>query len=865
MKKKVFILFINLLFAGYIWGDVKIPNYNIKQIEKMNRGLVAIHSGNGEVSVTWRLFKEDASDISFDLYRKTSEKRVKLNKSPLWFSTYFTDKNVNTSEDNEYQLFVHNKKNKDILVATYLLTAEKAKTPYISIPLVPLKFKDAELFQPNDASAGDLDGDGELEIVLKRVGAFYACSQSGLCPEGNILEAYKLNGKRLWQINIGPNVRQGAQYFQFLVADFDGDGKCEVAIKSSEGTTFGDGKIIGDENNDGITDYINRDEKSRLFGKIVTGPEFFSVVEGTSGKELARGPYIERGKSEDWGDNYANRMDRQLGAIGYFDGNLPCIFWARGYMAKTVMETWTFRNGKLNRLWTFDTSKDSKLKDYEGQGNHNIRIGDVDGDGKDEIIYGACAIDDNGKPLYSTKLGHGDALHLTDIDPSRPGLEVWDCHEFAPNEAGSSLSDAKTGELLVRIPSTSDVGRCMCADIDPRYEGCEIWSSQSGGLLSCKGEKISNNTPSINMAVWWDGDLNRELLDGTKITKWTGNNTSVLFDGKDKGILSNNGTKANPCLVADILGDWREEVIWRSADNNEIRIYITPYPTAYRFPTFLQDIIYRHSVETQNVGYNQPIQSGYYFGSDNDETMEKLYSKLEKLDWKEEMSDDCTKDWKDKWFLDGEKAKIINSSSGMIFNAGVTPVSDADHAVLWTKKSFSRNVKIEYDFTRLDSVNRFVNIIYIQAQGEGNAPYDKDISLWNDLRKIPAMSTYFNHINALHISYAAYENDENYNKNIEYIRGRRYLPENKNGLADTDLQPEYLSPMVFQPNKKYRITFIKYNDIVLMKVNNENHNRYFFFSTENFPPVNNGRIGLRQMSTRKSLYGNFKVYATDNN
>lgn len=862
MKKIFFIILLfNVLIVGRVWALEKIPNYNVRQTEKMNRGLVAIHLGKGEVIVTWRLFKEDDSDISFDLYRKTEGKYIKLNKSPLWFSTYFSDKNVNTSVENEYQLFIHNKNNNNVLVSNYLLTVENAKIPYLSIPLVPLKFKDAGLFQPNDASVGDLDGDGELEIVLKRVGAFYACSQPGLCAEGNILEAYKLNGKRLWQINVGSNIRQGAQYFQFLVADFDGDGKSEVAIKSSEETCFGDGKIIGDENKDGIIDYVNRDEKLRLYGKIVTGPEFFSVVEGTTGKELARAPYIERGKIEDWGDNYANRMDRQLGAIGYFDGKLPCVFWARGYMAKTVMETWTFRNGKLNKLWTFDTSKDNKLKDYEGQGNHNIRIGDVDGDGKDEIIYGACTIDNNGKPLYSTKLGHGDALHLTDIDPSRPGLEVWDCHEFAPNQAGSSLCDAKTGELLVKIPSTSDVGRCMCADIDPRYEGCEIWSSRSGGLLSCKGKKNSNNTPSINMAVWWDGDLNRELLDGIKITKWTGDNTSILFDGKDKGILSNNGTKANPCLVADILGDWREEVIWRSADNNEIRIYVTPYSTAYRFPSFLQDIIYRHSVETQNVGYNQPTQPGFYFGSDNDETMKKLFSKLEKLNWKEEMNDDGTKQWKDKWFLDGEKSEITNSNSGMIFKAGNVPASDADHAVLWTKKSFRGNVKVEYDFTRLDSVNRFVNIIYIQAQGEGKAPYYKDISLWNDLRKIPAMSTYFNHMNALHISYSAFENNEDIKKNDEYIRARRYLPENNNGLADTDLQPEYLSPMLFQPNKKYHLTFIKYDEILFMKVEFENKNRYFFFSAENFPPINEGRIGLRQMSTRKSMYGNFKVYS----
>jgi len=620
-KKPAFALMI--LVCTLVWvtatGFAKtIPNYKVALTEKLDRGMIAIHNGKGEVSVSWRLFKKDAPDISFDLYRTPSGgKPIKINKAPLATSTYYIDQNVDTSTDQLYSLSVHRKDDKEgKSVASYLLSVERAKKPYLSIPLVPLTFESAALYEPNDASVGDLDGDGELEIVLKRMGAFYACSQAGMCPGGIILEAYKLNGTRLWQMDLGPNIRQGAQYFQFLVYDFDGDGRAEVAMKTSEGTRFGDNQVIGDTNGDGVTDYINRDSTSRMYGKILTGPEFFSVVEGRTGKELARGPYIERGRVEDWGDNYGNRVDRQLGAVGYFDGKTPCIFWGRGYNGKSVMHTWTFRNGKLKRLWQFDTSSSEKYKDYANQGNHNIRIGDVDGDGKDEVIYGSCAIDHDGKPLYTTKLGHGDAMHLTDIDPSRPGLEVWQSHEYFPCPAGSSLCDARTGELLVKIPSTSDVGRCMCADIDARYPGCEIWSSQSGGVLSCKGDVISTKVPSINMAVWWDGDLSRELLDGTRIEKWTGDGTITLFDGKESGILSNNGTKKNPCLAADILGDWREEVIWRSKDNKELRIYLTPYETSYRFPTFLDDIIYRLSVVTENVGYNQPTQPGFYFGTD---------------------------------------------------------------------------------------------------------------------------------------------------------------------------------------------------------------------------------------------------------
>ena len=200
---------------------------------------------------------------------------------------------------------------------------------------------------------------------------------------------------------------------------------------------------------------------------------------------------------------------------------------------------------------------------------------------------------------------------MLDIDPDNPGLEIWQGHEYVPCPAGSSLRDAVTGEILVGIPSKDDVGRAMCSDIDPRFPGCEIWTTESEGVLSCKGEVIYPKTPSINMAIWWDGDLTRELQDGIMIDKWNGHGVTNLFNGKDKGIASNNGTKANPCLIADIFGDWREEIIWRSEDNSEIRIYMTPFSTAYRFPSFMEDPIYRWGVISHNVGYNQPNHTGF--------------------------------------------------------------------------------------------------------------------------------------------------------------------------------------------------------------------------------------------------------------
>jgi rhamnogalacturonan endolyase len=358
---------------------------------------------------------------------------------------------------------------------------------------------------------------------------------------------------------------------------------------------------------------------------IKHGPEFLSVIEGATGKELARTGFIPRGQAGEFGDSAANRSDRFLGGAGYFDGIHPGILICRGYYAKTVVEVWDFHNGELTKRWSFNTTANNqKYKTYEGQGNHNLSIGDTDGDGKDEITYGACLIDHDGSGGYNTLLGHGDALHLTDIDIDRPGLEVWDCHEHAPSRAGSELRDACTGQLLWGIPSVEDVGRALAADIDPRFRGCEVWTNLSGGVYTADGRLISERTPSINMALWWDGDLNRELLDGSgvtkkefiAVTKWNGDGVDKLMLPDEEELAANNWTKGTPCLQADILGDWREEIITRTRNNKEVRILITPYETQYRFYTLMSDIIYRMSVLTQNSGYNQCTQTGFYLGSD---------------------------------------------------------------------------------------------------------------------------------------------------------------------------------------------------------------------------------------------------------
>ncbi len=438
----------------------------------------------------------------------------------------------------------------------------------------------------------------------------YDNSQRGVCPGTTKLDAYRLDGRFLWRIDLGKNIREGAHYTPFIVYDLDGDGRSEVAVRTAEGTVDGTGVTIGDTDGDGRTDYVNAQ------GYILEGPEFLSIFDGQTGKEKARVPYIARGRVADWGDDYGNRVDRFLMGVGYFDGERPSVVICRGYYTITRLQAWNYRAGKLSMAWSFDSRSRPEYRQYEGQGNHNLSIGDVDGDGRDEIVYGAMCLDDDGAPLYNTRLGHGDAIHLSDIDPDRPGLEVFDIHERPRHQVGAEFRDARTGQLIWGKPSP-DVGRGVALDIDPRYRGYEMWASGQGlrGVWNVKGEVTSERKPrSCNFGVWWDGDLLRELLDRTTISKWNWQEQSETSLLSASGCSSNNGTKATPCLCADILGDWREEVVWRTADSRELRIYTTTIPTEHRLYTLMHDPIYRISAALQNVGYNQPTQPGFYLG-----------------------------------------------------------------------------------------------------------------------------------------------------------------------------------------------------------------------------------------------------------
>jgi len=582
----------------------------LRQTERLGRGVVAVNQGNGEVFVGWRLLGNDPDAIAFNVYRAAgSGKPVKLNDKPITEATSFLDTKADLTKSNSYFIRPTLNGREQPASVSFKLPAQAPVRQYLSIPL-----QTPQGYSPNDASVGDLDGDGEYEVVLHQTGRGRDNSQAGMTDEP-ILEAYKLDGTMLWRINLGKNIREGAHYTQFMVYDLDGDGRAEVACKTADGTIDGKGRSVGDAKADW------RNER----GFILSGPEYLTIFDGLTGAALATTDYVppRGGDGSGWGDNRGNRVDRFLAAIAYLDGKRPSLVMCRGYYTRAALAAWNWRDGKLTRVWTFDSDDGTPGNEaYRGQGNHNLSVGDVDGDGKDEIVYGACVIDDNGRGLYSTGLGHGDAMHLSDLDPARPGLEVFNIQERF-DDAGANFRDAKTGEILWKKPSIkagSDgegPGRGLALDIDPRHKGFECWvrGAQITGLFNAKGEKISEATPrSCNFGVWWDGDLLRELLDRNVISKWNwtdGSETALLTA---EGCTSNNGTKATPALSADILGDWREEVIWRTTDNKELRIYTTTIPTKHRFYTLMHDPQYRLSVAWQNVAYNQPPHTGFYLG-----------------------------------------------------------------------------------------------------------------------------------------------------------------------------------------------------------------------------------------------------------
>lgn len=600
-----YFLLVFLLLPITILGQYKM--------EFLNRGLHAVPDGNGKVLISWRLLGTEDTTVYFNLYRNggrlPEQKKYKVVNS----TSYLDD--IDTSQYYGYTVKAviagkEEKKGESISVSPGL-------KKYLSIPL-----QTPAGYSANDASVGDMDGDGVYEIVIHMTGKGRDNSQAGL-TDPPVFHCYKLDGTLLWQINLGKNIREGAHYTQFMVYDFDSDGKAEVAMKTADGTIDGKGNVIGDS----TKDYRNQR------GHILSGPEYLTMFDGLTGEALSTVNYIPARHPSSltpsdfelktiWGDGNGNRSDRYLACVAYLDGAHPSLVMCRGYYTRSVLAAFDYKNKKLVTRWVFD-SNDEGNKQYAGQGNHNLTVTDADNDGKDEIIYGQMTVDDNGKGLYTTGIGHADAMHVSDLDPSRPGLEVFSIQEKF-GDAGANFRDAATGEVIWKKASVKagndgeGPGRALALDIDPSYDGYECWVAGAGitGLFDCKGNKIAEQTPACNMGIYWDGDALSEVLNGVNISKWDydSSRSVKLFDARDEGCASNNGTKSNPCLSADILGDWREELICRTADSKELRIYSTAIPTSLKLYTLMHNPQYRLSIAWQNVAYNQPPHVSYYLG-----------------------------------------------------------------------------------------------------------------------------------------------------------------------------------------------------------------------------------------------------------
>lgn len=606
MKTLLFTLIITAsLFVLPQYGEAQT-----KQVENLDRGLIAITQNDGFL-LSWRLLGNEAYDTGFNIYRDD----VKINAEPLTGATIFMDEEAPANPVYTVRAVTNEGEQPASKPARILNQLQGENAAYFDIPLnKPQDGPEGGSYSPNDLSAADLTGNGEYEIVVKWDPSNAKDNSQQGTTDNVILDAYTLDGAMLWRINLGPNIRAGAHYTQFMVYDFDGNGKAEVMLKTAPGTKDGSGGFLSKgpaSSADHQTDYRNGS------GYILDGPEYLTVFDGETGLELATTDYVPaRGNVNDWGDNYGNRVDRFLAGVAYVDGEKPTAIFARGYYTRMVVAAWDWRDGQLTQRWVFDTNDSAYNNQWEGQGNHQLSIADADNDGRHEIIYGSVVIDDDGSGLHTTGLGHGDALHVAHMIKGDPIPKIFMPHEW--DVPGLSLRNANDGSMLFQLNHSGDVGRGVAAEIDSEVPGFKMWASSGLGMYDLDGNVVGNIPNSINHVIWWDGELSRELLNSNVISKWSvaQNSGTNLLVGE--GASSINGTKANPNLQADILGDWREEVIFRTIDNNSLRVYTTTMPTQHRIYTLMHDPVYRTAIAWQNTAYNQPPHPGFYMASDMD-------------------------------------------------------------------------------------------------------------------------------------------------------------------------------------------------------------------------------------------------------
>lgn len=568
------------------------------QMESLDRGLVAVKSDNG-IFLSWRLLGTESYSTSFNVYRNG----VKI-AGPITNSTNYVDTSGSTS--NSYYV-------RSVVNGTEVTESDAVKVwlkQYLDVsinkPANTTLNGTTVTYAANDATVADVDGDGAYEIILKwDPSNAKDNSQSGYTSNVYI-DCYELDGTQRWRIDLGKNIRAGAHYTQMAAYDFDGDGKAELALKTADGTIDGTGKVIGNASTD------NRNSS----GYILSGSEYLTMFNGETGKAMTTIDYAPaRGKVSDWGDSYGNRVDRFLCGVAYLDGKTPSLIECRGYYAKSMLVAYKYANGQFTKQWTF-TADGSNNSSYRSQGAHSLSIADVDNDGYDEIVYGSCVIDHNGTGLYTTGQGHGDALHCGDFDPDHAGLEIFMVHETKSSSIESvQMRDAKTGTTLWSQKRSADIGRGLIinagSDFAPYVCLADYAYDRYGNTINDSLKNLGEN-----FSMLWDADLYQEGLDGTSIRKWNSSTKKVDYILSDSGVHSCNSTKATPTLSGDILGDWREEVIWATSDDTALRIYTTDDVTDSKLYTLMSDRQYREAIAWQNVAYNQPPHTSYYISED---------------------------------------------------------------------------------------------------------------------------------------------------------------------------------------------------------------------------------------------------------
>jgi rhamnogalacturonan endolyase len=549
------------------------------------RGVMAV-AVSGGAYVGWRFKATDPQALAFNVYRDDTL----VNATPITDSTNLVDPGGSAGSSYTVRPVLDGVEQGES--AAFVAWAQD----YLTIPLVNSTGQAGRL-----VGTADLDGDCDYDFVVKYSNNDQDVTQAadqGLPNETIKLEAYTNDGQFLWYRDLGPNIDTGVWFSPITVFDFDGDGRAEVALKASEVATADGGD--GDINGDGVTDYSS--STGEFYANEHPDVEFLEVWDGATGATLARAPWVDVGP---WGsDGY--RYNRNMIAPAYLDGTgqNPSIIIMRGGNERTTIEAYDFDGATLTRRWDLTRAPNG------GNYGHNVRLGDMDDDGRDELLYFTVAVDDDGTELWNTQQAHGDRVHMTDLIPDRPGMEIFYIQEFADvYDNPISVREAATGALIWGPTGDwGDVGRGLAANIDPNSPGVEVWAS-SGELYSPTGTVLGPRPNTPNMAIWWDADRERELLDGTRVSKYGG---GTLLDAN--GCVS--GTRNIPMGYGDILGDWREEVWWTCNGHTELRIYVSTEETDYRMYSLMQDPEYRTSVGCLMMGYVQATQPSYYVGSD---------------------------------------------------------------------------------------------------------------------------------------------------------------------------------------------------------------------------------------------------------